>query len=366
MSLLHKPIESITLDDLKSLMGDIPVSEGLQIDYKREMIRPESLCESVTSFANSQGGDLLIGIDEKEGVPVSIVGLTCNDVDKEELRLHDIFRNNIEPRLASIEIKFVDVGDSRYVILIRIKRSWLRPHRVKHNSKFFMRQANGKFELDVQQLRQLFLESSEFSENYSSFLEERVAHHIEKFGHHPFILLHFVPISAFERSNVVDLSDIFNRIKTTPIASTVDNRRINFIGVYSDTDDRSCKFQLFRNGIIEHATTRIIYDLELSGSSLYEKLRQTFHFTFQNYRMLEIREPLYIMLSIFGIEGLTLKDIDAFYADHDIVPYEFDKMIFPEIFTEELDSTAIPELIRPIMNSLWNAYGYSKYPYELK
>ncbi|MFD1955361.1 helix-turn-helix domain-containing protein [Paenibacillus thailandensis] len=366
MSLLHKSIENITLDDLKSLLGDIPVREGLQIDYKRDMIRPEQLCEAVTSFANSQGGDLLIGIDEEEGIPFSILGVSCSDIDKEKLRLLDIFRNNIEPRLAGVEIEFIEVGDNKYVIVIRTKRSWLRPHRVKHNNKFFMRQANGKFDLDIQQLRQMFLESSDFTKKYSTFLEERVVHHIEKFGSSSFILLHFVPISAFERSNVVDLSGIFNKIRTTPIATTVDNRRINFIGVYSDTDDRSCKFQLFRNGIIEHATTRIIYDNAMSGSSLYEKLRQTFHYSFQNYRMLEMREPLYVMLSIYGIEGLTLKDIDSFYADHDIVPYEFDKMIFPEIFIEDLDSVVIPEIIRPIMDSLWNAYGYSRYPHELK
>lgn len=57
LSLLHKPIQQITLDDLKSLVGDIPVREDQTIDYKREMIRAEQLCEAVTSFANTQGGE---------------------------------------------------------------------------------------------------------------------------------------------------------------------------------------------------------------------------------------------------------------------------------------------------------------------
>lgn len=168
MSLFHKPIEQITLIDLNSLMCVYPVQEGQQIDYKRDQIQPESLCAAVTSFANSQVGDLLIGIEEKEGFPVCIVGVPCEDTDKEELRLLDILRNNIEPRLANVEIKFITANDSNYVILIRTKRSWLRPHRAKKTSKFYARQSNGKYELDVQQLRQMFLGSSEFAEKYVS------------------------------------------------------------------------------------------------------------------------------------------------------------------------------------------------------
>jgi hypothetical protein len=159
---------------------------------------------------------------------------------------------------------------------------------------------------------------------------------------------------------VVDLSGVFNHIRTLPISTSNDNRRINFIGVYSESNDKSCKFQLFRNGIIEHATTRIIYD------KVYDELKKTFSYSLQNYKSLEIKEPVYAMLSFYGVEGLTASDIDPFYANHDVVPYELDKMIFPEIFIEDLDSVNIPDIIRPIMDTLWNAYGYSKYSYELK
>lgn len=93
-------------------MSDILVKEGQHIDFKREMIRPESLCQAVTSFANTQGGDLLIGIEEKEGLPISILGVQYEDTDKEKLRLLDIFRNNIEPRVANAEIEFVPTGDA--------------------------------------------------------------------------------------------------------------------------------------------------------------------------------------------------------------------------------------------------------------
>lgn len=366
MSLFHKPIQQISLKDIESLMDEIPVKEGQQIDYKREMIRLEALCEAVTSFANSQGGDLLIGIEEKEGFPVGIIGVSCENTDKEKLRLLNSLHNNIEPRLTNVEIEFIAVSESKYVILIRTKRSWLRPHRVKHNSKFYARQSNGKYELDVQQLRQMFLGTSEFAEKYSTFHEERVSYHIEKFVSKSFVLLHFVPASAFENSNVVDLSGIFNHVRTTPISTSHDNRRINFMGVYSDSDDKSCKFQLFRNGVIEHATTRIIQGNAILGSKLYETLRKTFTYSLQNYNSLGIKEPVYVMLSFYGVEGLIATDIDTSFTSHEVVPYESDKLIFPEIFVEDIETVNIPETIRPIMDSLWNTYGFTKYSRELK
>lgn len=366
MSLFHKPIHQITLSDIESLMGEFPVKEGQQIDYKRDMIRPEQLCEAVISFANSQGGDLLIGIDEEAGVPTRLVGVDCTDTDKEKLRLLDIFRSRIEPRITNIDVEFIEIEASKYIILIRTQRSWLRPHRGSHNSRFYARQSNGKYELDVQQIRQMFLGSTEFNTKYADFHAERAAHHIEKFSNKSFLLLHFVPVSAFENTNVVDLSGIFNQVRTTPIATSNDNRRINFTGVYSESNDKTCKFQLFRNGIIEHASTRVVEEKKTSGSQLYEALRQTFAFSLQNFRSLEVRESIYVSLSLYGIEGLTAVDIDTFFTGHEVVPYELDKMIFPEIFIEDVEDVNIPETIRPIMNALWNAYGFSKYPHQLK
>ncbi|MBW4080264.1 helix-turn-helix domain-containing protein [Paenibacillus sp. S150] len=118
MSLSRKPIRQLTIDDITSLMGDIPVKEGQNIDYKRDMIRSEKLCEVVTSFANSQGGDLIIGIDEVEGIPTEVIGVESVDIDKEELRLRHIFNNGIEPRIAIIDIEFISVDDAKYVIVI--------------------------------------------------------------------------------------------------------------------------------------------------------------------------------------------------------------------------------------------------------
>jgi hypothetical protein len=60
------------------------------------------------------------------------------------------------------------------------------------------------------------------------------------------------------------------------------------------------------------------------------------------------------------------RDIDSFHADHEVVPFESDKKVFPEELIEDIENADIREAIRPIMDALWSAYGFSKYGDELK
>lgn len=181
-----------------------------------------------------------------------------------------------------------------------------------------------------------------------------------------FTLVHFVPVSSFDNFRNIDLTGIFNRVRSTPIATSNDNRRINFIGVYSESNDKTSKFQLFRNGVTEYVTTRILRENRVSSGKLYDELKKTVSYALQNYRSIEIIEPVYMMVSFYGVNGLLARDIHVFDVDHEVVPFESDKMIFPEVLIEDIDNADIRETIRPIMDILWNAYGFSKYSYELK
>ena len=74
--MLGNDIEAITLADLQSLVTNA-VSEGTTIEYKRDFYnldvpnpqqkvkQHEEMLKDISSFANTIGGDLIIGIDEK-------------------------------------------------------------------------------------------------------------------------------------------------------------------------------------------------------------------------------------------------------------------------------------------------------------
>src|SRR5580704_13807656 len=99
--MIPKSIHEITFDDLNALVG--LVREGKMIEFKREMqakTRDEGIkfLAAVSSFANTGGGDLLIGIEARAGLATAIPGVAFPDLDAEKLRLLQLLANGLEPR----------------------------------------------------------------------------------------------------------------------------------------------------------------------------------------------------------------------------------------------------------------------------
>ena len=98
-----KAIESITLSDIEKLI-DEGIQEGKFIEYKRETYRlaaddrdfrkkqQEELLKDVSSFANTVGGHLILGVEEEKGVPINVCGIECDDPDRTETPIHSDYR----------------------------------------------------------------------------------------------------------------------------------------------------------------------------------------------------------------------------------------------------------------------------------
>ena len=87
--MIPRPIEAVDEAALNSLIEN-QVSEGKTMEYKRELsIAADSkkipLLATVSSFANTAGGDLLIGVEAVSGSPVDLPGVKTDDVDAEKL-----------------------------------------------------------------------------------------------------------------------------------------------------------------------------------------------------------------------------------------------------------------------------------------
>ena len=143
------------------------VAERRTLEYKRELPSPidkdrkREFLADVTSFANSQGGDLIYGIDAPKGVPTAIVGIAADDWDAELLRWEAIIQDGVEPRLPGIRLQWIPVLEDRRVMLIRIPPSPVGPHRITFSnwSRFYGRRSNAKYEMDAQELREAFTAS---------------------------------------------------------------------------------------------------------------------------------------------------------------------------------------------------------------
>lgn len=122
MAFEGKIFDSINAEDILALQAD-EVSEGKILEYKRSLPgdgdedRKEFL-KDASSFANTAGGYLIFGIEEKGGVPTSIPGIGPVNPDKERQRLENMLRDGIAPRIPGVHIRDVQLADGRLVVLL--------------------------------------------------------------------------------------------------------------------------------------------------------------------------------------------------------------------------------------------------------
>ena len=245
--MFRKKIVDLTIDDLNYLIEN-RIQESRTIEYK-SILRISSDKEKrefladISSFANASGGDIIFGIEEQEGCPVRISEFQIENIDGFLQKIGNLLRDGLDPRLPSYDVHYINVNDNGYVIIIRVLRSWTAPHRVIFNShdKFYTRSPNGKYSMDVSELRLAFTLSDSISQRISRFKDDRISKIIAnetpiKIEDGAKIILHMIPIASFfpnHRFEYDFLKDNKMQIYLSPICSSGWNTRINLDGYYS-------------------------------------------------------------------------------------------------------------------------------------
>jgi predicted HTH transcriptional regulator len=77
----NKSLSPLTENDLLALIAD-KEAEGKRLDYKRDLVgkgdtEKKEFLYDVSSFANTQGGHLVFGMEEENGEAVNLIGLAA-------------------------------------------------------------------------------------------------------------------------------------------------------------------------------------------------------------------------------------------------------------------------------------------------
>jgi predicted HTH transcriptional regulator len=158
MALTNIPIEEITEDHFQRLIA-AQAAESLHVEHKRETYgtnddqRREFLAD-VSSFANSAGGDLVIGMTAAKGIPTQVHPFE-GDADAERLRLEQMARDGLYPRITNLQTRAVPLSEGGFVVVVRVTKSYNPPHRIifKNTARFWARSSAGKYEPNVEELR---------------------------------------------------------------------------------------------------------------------------------------------------------------------------------------------------------------------
>ncbi len=380
--MITNSVDQITEETLQALK-DNSVSEGKTIEYKQSLPsksdsgKKEFLAD-VSSFANASGGDLIYGVSESKGIITAIDGLEVDDIDQEISRLDNIIRTGIQPRLTSVTISPpIPLENSKVALIIRIPKSWISPHRVIYDGhdKFYSRSSNGKYPLDVGELRVAFNLSETITERIRSFRQDRLSNILANETPVPLydtaqIVLHLIPIISFNPAQSYDIGKIASQfLIMPPIGFHVGglSYRYNLDGLLTYTppqDGKSHSYvQLFRNGIIEAVNASILEPDE--GKLVIHRVEyeRQLIISLDNYlsllKTLNVELPIFVFLTLLGVKGYSMT-VDRFKfptqrshtIDRDILPLS-------EIIIESYDVKAAKAL-KPCFDSISNACGFPK------
>jgi predicted HTH transcriptional regulator len=142
--MIPKALDDINAADIQSLIGS-DIREGRTLDDKQVLPgetgdEKREFLADVSSFANTSGGDIVFGMREEEGVAAEILGIAGTDLDAAILRMDSIIATGIQPRVRH-RIQPVRSALAGPVVIIRIERSSIGPHRVvfRGHDKFYAR-----------------------------------------------------------------------------------------------------------------------------------------------------------------------------------------------------------------------------------
>ena len=115
----------MTLQDVKFLAAK---GEGLRIEFKKKATFPEKIVRELIAFANTLGGDLLIGVDDDGTVSGQ------RYIEEEIFVMEKAIKELIFPRLE-YELFSLKLNEKKGVAIFRVPLSPNRPHYLKEKDR---------------------------------------------------------------------------------------------------------------------------------------------------------------------------------------------------------------------------------------
>ncbi len=377
MPIDRNDFENIGESDIQELCtGGVP--EGLRIEYKREIYggsdadKKEAL-KDISALANADGGHLIIGVECQNGLPTGVRGIEVPNTDEAILRLEQLARSGIEPRIIGIRTRAIVLANGHYCFVMRIPKSWAAPHRVSAygTNRYWIRNSSGAHEASVEELRSMFLVNATALQRMREFRDERVRYVCSGEGIRPLagngrLFVHIYPFSSFIGNTTVDLRAVqLNHQVFRPLGNLGMSPRFNLDGFINERggDHNNGYTQVFRNGAIEATKAGIIS--ERSGRRLISGLgteKQFFEVVpkyIDGLRTLNIPAPLCIMITLEGVAGVAYSVRRDQWEDEELSPLSRQEIVLPECIVNEYgDYGTYCRALRPAFDALWNASGY--------
>ena len=381
MSLQHLAFKEI---DEKALAGLVAtgVAESRTLEFKQafQIVTDEQKVEflsDVTALANTDGGDIVFGMREEDGVAKELVGLKNFVPDDQIGQLENLLRDSVQPRLPGLQIEARALGNGNHVLLVRAGRSFAAPHMVRHLgvTRFCGRNSNGKYDLDVLQLRSAFLASEGMSEKMRHFRLDRINRLVS--GRWPVALttphlmvLHLLPVVATRpdtRLGTADLQKLMDLRLVRPMNGGSGGPSYNLDGLLVtsrvDRETYNGFAQVFRNGFLESVESNTLRskepDWQFIPSVAWEKrILEVFPDYIKAFGALNLPPPYVASVSLLGVRGYWM-DAGMHFGGEGGRAVDREHLLSDEILIEDTREPA-GKLLRPLFDQIWNGCGWAR------
>ncbi|QBR03770.1 helix-turn-helix domain-containing protein [Paraburkholderia pallida] len=378
-------LEGIDEKAVRQLLGI--AREGRTLDFKEALDLSDAgrraLAEDVCAFANTIGGDLVFGIREQGGVAEDIVPVELQNPDTALLQLTNALRDMVEPRVTTtLRSHVVRLAGGGHVIVLRVGLSPNAPHRVLRNNHFYLRNSVGKETMDIQAIRTAFAFADSLADRALAVRDRRLET-LNAGGSPrplklaPLVAVHIVPLLALTRRSAhpVEALKACARHLTAATAARGNPLRtaeVNYEGVICpadrDAEDRVGGYaQLFRDGCIELVGCLTTHPLPGEGDrftalypSQYELplVHEALPAILETFAALDVPPPAYLFLSLLHLpNALRIGfQLPLEYARFPPVPAHLSQIISAPVYVEDFGQQPL-EMIRPVLDPVWNAVG---------
>lgn len=380
MALLQIPLDQITEAHLTQLIA-VGASESRYIDYKqatyggRDADHAECRAD-ITSFANTAGGDIVIGMAESKSVPTKLVPFT-GDVGAEKLRLESMARTGVEPPLVGIGVAAVPLTGGGHALIVRTPRSYLKPHRVIYGGKnrFWARSSAGKYEPNVEELRTLFGAGGDFADRVRAYRADRIARILTAPPipipmTEPLFVIHVIPLSAFDPLRTLDMMKLEGMWMDFPPPgrNAPSDRTVGYDGLLCSAPFNPsygvhhAYAQVSRTGIVEGVTNLHSSQGHIQASDVDKNTVLCAHAYMKTLNALGVEPPFAVQVSILRAAGMQfLSGIHGVMAQFTPLAINHDPMDFTEAMIDARPHTlneCAKALSKPLLQQLWNSAGF--------
>lgn len=140
------------------LLEKIQLGEDSSLEFKSELPDRKELASEIAAFANTEGGELIIGVNDKRTSDNhrDVPGIELGDLDTIETAVVNVCRNNVNPpvRVTTQKMKI----EEKYVLRVEIPHSFF-VHEV--GGVYFAREGSTKRKIPTEQLARLLQSRSQ-------------------------------------------------------------------------------------------------------------------------------------------------------------------------------------------------------------